>query len=152
MAGGGAVQKKRKYNGTANNGQQTSLESPKSSSASSASCSSSSAPLPSNSSSASSSGAVINIKQEPLSSLDNVQNIVQGRRARAGTVPSPEPPCIQSMRPSCEDDFGFDYPNNGGGDNGTGSVYLDSAYQCIKFEEFLEQTWHTLYDENLKEM
>ena len=54
------------------------------------------------------------------------------------------------MRPSCEDDFGFDYPN--AGQDGTGSVYLDSAYQCIKFEEFLEQTWHTLYDENLKEM
>lgn len=128
--GQGQGQKKRKYNG--NGGQSDGGQSPKLGSSS-----------------------VINIKQEPVSldSTNNGANSGANRRCNgrsSGVTVSPEPPCIQSMRPSCEDDFGFDYPNTG--PDGAGSVYLGSEYQCIKFEEFLEQSWHTLYDENLKEM
>lgn len=62
---------------------------------------------------------------------------------------SPEPTST-SMIPSCEGDFGFDY--NGGNNDGPSSVYLDSTYQCIRFQMFQQPNWHTLYDVNLKEL
>ncbi|KAI1309357.1 Myelin regulatory factor-like protein [Halotydeus destructor] len=61
---------------------------------------------------------------------------------------SPEPPST-SMGPSCEEDFGFDYNP---GQDGPSSVYLDSTYQCIRFQIFQQPQWHTLLDADLKEL
>ena len=48
--------------------------------------------------------------------------------------------------------------NNGGGgldeeyNNADGNVYSDSSYQCIRFQTFQQSQWHTLCDQNLKEL
>jgi len=44
-----------------------------------------------------------------------------------------------------DDDYGFDF-------SGDPSMLLDSNYQCIKFQAFQENTWHTLTDEAFKEL
>lgn len=46
---------------------------------------------------------------------------------------------------SVDDDYGFDF-------SGDPSMFLDSNYQCIKFQPFQENTWHTLADETFKEL
>ena len=44
-----------------------------------------------------------------------------------------------------DDEFGFDF-------SGDPSMFLDSNYQCIKFQAFQENTWHSLVDEHFKEL
>jgi len=44
-----------------------------------------------------------------------------------------------------DEEFGFDF-------SGDPSVFLDSNYQCIKFQPFQESTWHMLADESFKEL
>lgn len=48
-----------------------------------------------------------------------------------------------------EEDYGFDY---GTGPDGPPSLYLDSAYQCIRFQPFQQTSWHTLCDAATKEL
>lgn len=71
-------------------------------------------------------GNMIHIKKEPLGNV------------------SPEPTTTTMI-----DDFGFDY---NGGHDGPSSVYLDSTYQCIRFQPFQQTNWHTLFDINMKEL
>lgn len=66
----------------------------------------------------------INVKPEPISDINRV----------AGSM---------------EDEYGFDY--NSGAD-GPSSVYLDSAYQCIRFQPFQQTGWHILCDSMSKEL
>lgn len=36
---------------------------------------------------------------------------------------------------------------------GEGGLYLDStSFQCIRFQPFQQNNWHTLCDQNLKEL
>lgn len=44
-----------------------------------------------------------------------------------------------------DDDYGFDIPGESG-------MYLDSSYQCIRFQPFQQTAWHVLCDQNLKEL
>ncbi|CAG7785964.1 unnamed protein product [Allacma fusca] len=44
-----------------------------------------------------------------------------------------------------DDEFGFDF-------SGDPSMFLDSNYQCIKFQPFQENTWHLLADPEFKEL
>jgi hypothetical protein len=44
-----------------------------------------------------------------------------------------------------DDDYGFDIPGESG-------MYLDSSYQCIRFQPFQQTSWHVLCDQNLKEL
>lgn len=89
------------------------------------------------------------VADSPGSKNGNISSTVVHikREPGAGNV-SPDP-TQTSMIPSCENDFGFDYnPNN----DGPSSVYLDSTYQCIRFQTFQQPNWHTLFDANLKEL
>ena len=84
---------------------------------------------------------------ESAASVQNVIHIKRdpGDNGRA----TPEGP-TSTLTTQCEDDFGFGY--NGGGD-GPGSVYgLGPEYQCIRFQPFLQQNWHTLLDSSFKEV
>jgi len=55
------------------------------------------------------------------------------------------------MMSQCEEDFGFGYGSTAG--DGPPSVYgLGPEYQCIRFQQFLPQTWHVLLDETYKEV
>ncbi|RWS30196.1 myelin regulatory factor-like protein, partial [Leptotrombidium deliense] len=77
-------------------------------------------------------GGMVHIKQEP------------------GGV-SPEPSGNNgSMMTACEEEYGFDY--NGGHDGGPPSVYMDSVYQCIRFQNFQTTVNHVLCDASLKEL
>jgi hypothetical protein len=44
-----------------------------------------------------------------------------------------------------DDDYGFDIPGESG-------MYLDSSYQCIRFQPFQQTAWHVLCDQSLKEL
>nr|CAD7433161.1 unnamed protein product [Timema monikensis] len=44
-----------------------------------------------------------------------------------------------------DDDYGFDLTGESG-------MYLDSTYQCIRFQPFQQTSWHVLCDQNLKEL
>lgn len=83
-------------------------------------------------------GKVVHVKQEPgfapdISSSDsNCSNNNAGSSNNGNSV-------------SVDDDYGFDF-------SGDPSMFLDSNYQCIKFQSFQENTWHTLADEAFKEL
>ena len=47
-----------------------------------------------------------------------------------------------------EEEYTMD--STSGGNNGNG--YIDSSFQCIRFQPFQQQNWCPLYDENFKEM
>lgn len=76
-------------------------------------------------------------KQQPAMSMSALVHIKR-------EPVSEDQPTTTSMIP-CEEDFGFDYGQDG-------SVYLDSTYQCIRFQTFQQTNWHTLLDANLKEL
>ncbi|XP_063220444.1 myelin regulatory factor isoform X2 [Bacillus rossius redtenbacheri] len=44
-----------------------------------------------------------------------------------------------------DDDYSFDIP-------GESNLYLDSNYQCIRFQPFQQTAWHVLCDQNLKDL
>ncbi|XP_071440803.1 myelin regulatory factor [Hetaerina americana] len=68
---------------------------------------------------------------------------------------SPDPSTNQTALLD-EDYAGFDSSSTGGVSNnntgGEAGVYLDSSYQCIRFQPFQQSSWHTLCDQNLKEL
>ncbi|KAG8226413.1 hypothetical protein J437_LFUL012509 [Ladona fulva] len=68
---------------------------------------------------------------------------------------SPDPSSNQTALLD-EDYAGFDSSSTGGVGSGSttgeGGVYLDSSYQCIRFQPFQQSSWHTLCDQNLKEL
>ncbi|RWS17637.1 myelin regulatory factor-like protein [Dinothrombium tinctorium] len=77
-------------------------------------------------------GGIMHIKQEP------------------GGV-SPEPSGNNgSLVTGSEEDYGFDYNSNH--DGGPPSAYMDSVYQCIRFQPFQASSCHTLCDSSLKEL
>lgn len=53
---------------------------------------------------------------------------------------------VSGMIPAGDEEYFGDY-----GD-GQGGVYMDAAYQCIKFQQFNQTTWCTLCDASLKEL
>ncbi|XP_065217829.1 myelin regulatory factor isoform X2 [Planococcus citri] len=55
---------------------------------------------------------------------------------------------------SKDDDYGYqDSNSNGPGSvNNDSGVYLDSSFQCIRFQPFQQSSWHALCDQNLKEL
>nr|CAD7402219.1 unnamed protein product [Timema cristinae] len=65
----------------------------------------------------------IHVKQEPELSPDSSSN-------QTGVL---------------DDDYGFDLTGESG-------MYLDSTYQCIRFQPFQQTSWHVLCDQNLKEL
>jgi len=76
---------------------------------------------------------LVHIKQEPNS------------------VVSPEPPTNTSnlIPPSLGEEYGLEYNAS---HEDTPNTYLDSAYQCIKFQAFQQNTWNTICDTTLKEL
>lgn len=58
---------------------------------------------------------------------------------------SPDPTSSVILNPS-EDEYSFDF---NGSDNG---MFMDSAYQCIRFQPFQPNTWHALCDISTKEL
>ncbi|KAF4523938.1 hypothetical protein B566_EDAN011192 [Ephemera danica] len=50
------------------------------------------------------------------------------------------------------EDYSFDMASSVGEGGGTGSYMGDSAYQCIRFQNFQQTSWHTLCDQDLKEL
>ncbi|XP_069702809.1 myelin regulatory factor isoform X2 [Periplaneta americana] len=66
---------------------------------------------------------MVHVKQEPELSPDSSSN-------QTGVL---------------DDDYGFDIPGESG-------MYLDSSYQCIRFQPFQQTAWHVLCDQNLKEL
>ncbi|PSN54011.1 hypothetical protein C0J52_10163, partial [Blattella germanica] len=67
--------------------------------------------------------SMVHVKQEPELSPDSSSN-------QTGVL---------------DDDYGFDIPGESG-------MYLDSSYQCIRFQPFQQTAWHVLCDQNLKEL
>lgn len=60
---------------------------------------------------------------------------------------SPEPATTSSVLPTSDEDYGFDF-----GGSETSGMFLDSTYQCIRFQAFQQNSWHILLDRNLKEL
>jgi hypothetical protein len=91
----------------------------------------------------------VSSKGSPPGNSVSVQNVIHikrdpGDNGRA----TPEGP-TSTLTTQCDDDFGFGY----NGDDGPGSVYgLGPEYQCIRFQPFLQQNWHTLLDSSFKEV
>ncbi|XP_076351458.1 uncharacterized protein LOC143247371 isoform X3 [Tachypleus tridentatus] len=59
---------------------------------------------------------------------------------------SPGPATINVL-PQPEDEYSIDFSNSE-----TGGMLIDTAYQCIKFQPFQQNTWHVLCDASLKEL
>ena len=95
-----------------------------------------------------------NKKRRISESSKNITNNVQVKLEPGGGM-SPEPGhrvCNSvggTVMVSMEDEYGFDYNTN---TEGPPSVYLDSAYQCIRFQIFQQSAWHILCDASLKEL
>ncbi|XP_071038360.1 myelin regulatory factor-like protein isoform X2 [Parasteatoda tepidariorum] len=60
-------------------------------------------------------------------------------------VPSPDP--TPAGLPSSEDDYGFDLSAAE-----TNAMFVDSSFQCIRFQPFQQNTWAQLLDKDLKEI
>lgn len=57
-----------------------------------------------------------------------------------------------SVAPPKDDDFAYQDGNSNGSVNNDSGVYLDSSFQCIRFQPFQQTSWHALCDQNLKEL
>ncbi|XP_023243166.1 myelin regulatory factor-like isoform X3 [Centruroides sculpturatus] len=60
---------------------------------------------------------------------------------------SPEPATTSSVLPTSDEDYSFDFAGSE-----TSQMFLDSTYQCIRFQPFQQNSWHILLDRNLKEL
>ncbi|KAK7864381.1 hypothetical protein R5R35_010977 [Gryllus longicercus] len=56
-----------------------------------------------------------------------------------------EPDSSSNQTGVLEDEYGFEIPSESG-------MYLDSSYQCIRFQPFQQTSWHVLCDQNLEEL
>lgn len=88
------------------------------------------------------------VSGSPKSNLMN-GNLVHIKQEPGGMSPEPSSNPPTGMIGNMEDDYGFDYSS---GHDGPPSVYLDSSYQCIRFQPFQQTTWHSLCDCTLKEL
>ncbi|XP_015795124.1 uncharacterized protein LOC107371526 isoform X3 [Tetranychus urticae] len=86
-------------------------------------------------------------KNVPNNQLINSNSMVHIKQEPGGM--SPEPGNNGTVMVSMEEEYGFDYNTT---TDGPPSVYLDSAYQCIRFQVFQQTAWHTLCDASLKEL
>ncbi|XP_022249747.1 myelin regulatory factor-like isoform X2 [Limulus polyphemus] len=59
---------------------------------------------------------------------------------------SPGPATLNAL-PQPEDEYSIDFSNSD-----TGGMLIDTAYQCIRFQPFQQNTWHVLCDASLKEL
>ena len=67
----------------------------------------------------------------------------------ANNCTNPNNPVVISYPGLNEDD---DFTMDSSGGSNTGSGYVDSAFQCIRFQAFQQQNWCTLYDDAYKEL
>lgn len=49
-------------------------------------------------------------------------------------------------------DDDYSYQENPGASGSESGMYLDTSFQCIRFQAFQQTMWHTLWDHNLKEL
>lgn len=77
-----------------------------------------------------------------------IKNSLSGSNSNLVHI-KPEPGSDGPIVASMEDEYGFDYNT---GPDGPSSVYLDSAYQCIRFQAFQQASWHVLCDSATKEL
>ncbi|CAL8115850.1 unnamed protein product [Orchesella dallaii] len=87
---------------------------------------------------AASNGKMVHVKQEPGFSAE-----MSPSDSNCSNNNSSNGNCGNGA--NMDDDYGFDF-------SGDPSMFLDSNYQCIKFQAFQENTWHTLTDEAFKEL
>lgn len=69
----------------------------------------------------------------------------QNRLVHVKQEPELSPDSSSNQTGVLDDDYGFDIPGESG-------MYLDSSYQCIRFQPFQQTAWHVLCDQNLKEL
>ncbi|KAG8196834.1 hypothetical protein JTE90_027547 [Oedothorax gibbosus] len=77
---------------------------------------------------------------------NNLLNGMMNVKQEAGGI-SPEPHANTPALSATDDDYSFDFS----GPDGSG-MFLDSAYQCIRFQPFQQNTWAILCDHTLKEL
>ncbi|KAK7582583.1 hypothetical protein V9T40_014028 [Parthenolecanium corni] len=82
----------------------------------------------------------IHVKQEPEFGSDAASSHAS---ALAST------PNIANSINKNDDDYGYQESNGSANDSG---VYMDSGCPCIRFQPFQQNAWHTLCDQNLKEL
>ncbi|XP_068082785.1 myelin regulatory factor [Anabrus simplex] len=80
----------------------------------------------------------------------NASSVPSGARPLASMVhvkqePELSPDSNSNQTGVLDDDYGFDIPSES-------NMYLDSSYQCIRFQPFQQTSWHVLCDQNLKEL
>lgn len=61
------------------------------------------------------------------------------------SAPSPDP--STTVLPSSEEDYGFDLSAAD-----ANALFVDSSYQCIRFQPFQQNTWSQLLDKDMKEI
>ncbi|KAF8771004.1 Myelin regulatory factor like protein [Argiope bruennichi] len=76
----------------------------------------------------------------------NLLNGMMNVKQEAGGI-SPEPHTNTPVLSTTDDEYSFDFS----GPDGSG-MFLDSAYQCIRFQPFQQNTWAILCDHTLKEL
>ncbi|GFU04838.1 myelin regulatory factor [Nephila pilipes] len=77
---------------------------------------------------------------------NNLLNGMMNVKQEAGGI-SPEPHTNTPVLSTTDDEYSFDFS----GPDGSG-MFLDSAYQCIRFQPFQQNTWAILCDHTLKEL
>lgn len=113
-------------------------------------------------------GSNVHVKQEPGTSNGLIANSVDSRdiitrmlylnckelSPDAASSHASALTAVPSIAPPTEDDYGYqDSNSNGPGSvNNDSGVYLDSSFQCIRFQPFQQSSWHALCDQNLKEL
>ncbi|GIY91369.1 myelin regulatory factor [Caerostris extrusa] len=77
---------------------------------------------------------------------NNLLNGIMNVKQETGGI-SPEPHANTPVLSTTDDEYSFDFS----GPDGSG-MFLDSAYQCIRFQPFQQNTWAILCDHTLKEL
>ncbi|KAI5726485.1 hypothetical protein M8J76_003502 [Diaphorina citri] len=84
-------------------------------------------------------------KQEPSFTDVSVSSEAQSNNLSASSSG------FKSSGLSSNDDE-FSYQENPGASGSESGMYLDTSFQCIRFQAFQQTMWHTLWDHNLKEL
>ncbi|XP_054717587.1 myelin regulatory factor-like [Uloborus diversus] len=91
-------------------------------------------------------------KRKLSTNTKNISNnllngVVNVKQETVGGGISPEPHANTPGLSATDDEYSFDFS----GPDGSG-MFLDSAYQCIRFQPFQQNTWVILCDHSLKEL
>uniref|UniRef100_A0A8D8WJW5 Myelin regulatory factor n=1 Tax=Cacopsylla melanoneura TaxID=428564 RepID=A0A8D8WJW5_9HEMI len=85
------------------------------------------------------------LKQEPSFTDVSVSSETQSNNLSASSSG------FKSSALSSHDDE-YSYQENPGASGSESGMYMDSSFQCIRFQPFQQTMWHTLWDHNLKEL